>query len=757
MTKKTAKKSTVITIRIATVVLLSLIVVLTGVGIYFSLNKKKPAQPDMVVNPLDFATDTWDGETEDNSSFLPGDKLGNRGERVYTINSASSFVYFVNLVNDEDRAKEYDYFRNYTIYLNSNIDLAGYSIQSIGKQITENGVTTSTFQGTFNGAYYSIMNANIVGSGLFGYIENANIQNIGLYNSTIDSTETYTGSIAGIAINTNISNTYVRLGSTKGSMVGGIVGAYISTNGPHEITNSFVDNTIIGDRVGALIGYLDTNHTSENAVTISNVYYTQNIDSINTLFYEGTLEENFVTLTNVIYATDISQFSTWNYTSEYIPTSDWCDYTYRENSISLDFRYPVQTGFVKVFLNGSYIENTVTINGETTDSTTLSESFNKVNANDTAEVHIIVEKVYVEEEAIAKANSTLTLTPDVETTLIRSDNNSENLIVGSSNSQLYIGEEQAQVNTPKITLDGNKDYVKTNNQQSGALIYAQGEDLIVGSNVILQNNINNTTGYGGGLSVYNINNDYDPVTNTADTIVISPTVTNCEATKNGGGICIIGSTTDINNANVSNCHAENGGGLAIITIGEEPVPEQQKLIRTYLKYGGDPVMSLARQTISGSTTISGGTYSGNSVYGGGGGLYISLNTTSTVEVSSLTINDNSAPSGGGVYIGFGSRSGISTFVYLSSTRVYDNTSTSSAGGGMYISYGSTNNSTASGMVELRGMNIYSNKVRSSSSGGGGGIYATASYYNAGRNILSLAGSNNIYDNSGYNGGGIYSN
>ena len=72
VTKKTTKKSTILTLRIATVVLLSLIVVLTGVGIYFTVNKKSPNEPEAIVNPLDFATDTWDGETEDNSSFLHG-------------------------------------------------------------------------------------------------------------------------------------------------------------------------------------------------------------------------------------------------------------------------------------------------------------------------------------------------------------------------------------------------------------------------------------------------------------------------------------------------------------------------------------------------------------------------------------------------------------------------------------------------------------------------------------------------------------
>ena len=61
-----------LTLKIVTSVLLSLVIVLTGVGIYFAINRKSPNEPEAIVNPLDFATDTWDGETEDNSSFLHG-------------------------------------------------------------------------------------------------------------------------------------------------------------------------------------------------------------------------------------------------------------------------------------------------------------------------------------------------------------------------------------------------------------------------------------------------------------------------------------------------------------------------------------------------------------------------------------------------------------------------------------------------------------------------------------------------------------
>ena len=94
MNKSTTKKSTKIAIRTVAIVLMCLLVALTSVGIYFATRKKEPITPEVIVDPLEFATDKWDGETVDNSEFLSGDKLGNRGDHTYTINSASSFVYF---------------------------------------------------------------------------------------------------------------------------------------------------------------------------------------------------------------------------------------------------------------------------------------------------------------------------------------------------------------------------------------------------------------------------------------------------------------------------------------------------------------------------------------------------------------------------------------------------------------------------------------------------------------------------------------
>ena len=735
MNKSTTKKSTKIAIRTVAIVLMCLLVALTSVGIYFATRKKEPSTPEVIVDPLEFATDKWDGETVDNSEFLSGDKLGNRGDHTYTINSASSFVYFIGLVNDEDRAKEYNYFKDYTIYLNSNIDLSGYSIQSIGKKVTnDQDETISTFQGTFNGAYYSIMNADIVGNGLFGYVENANIQNVGLYNATINSTSDYTGSIVGEAVNSNISNVYARLGSVQGSTVGGIAGSFISNNGTHTISNSFVDNTLIGDKVGALIGFANTEESSENAVTISYVYYTHDLNAIYAFSLEGTAEENYVTLNNIINTNVSTDFSSWNYSSSYSIDADWCNYAYRENSTQLSFNFPIQTGFAKVFLNGSYIEGTITIGDTTTDATTLSQAFSSVEANQEAEINLIVEKIFMDEEAVAKANTSLTITPDLNTTLVRSNSNSENLIVGSSNSKLYIGEETAPTNSSTITIDGNIDYVKSNNIQSGSLIYAQGDDLIIGSNVTLQNNINNTTGYGGAITVYGINqqvgeDEYLPV-------AINANISNCEATT-GGGVCVIDSIASFEGGTISNCHATgNGGNVAIIDSDAEENNQITTLVNSYIKYGGSQT-SFLRETIS-STNYN---FYNERITGGsstnGGNVYCSVSLNVRFEYCYIQTG-TATSNGGGIYI-----SACKTFDIID-TFVTRNTA-SGNGGGLYTSY-------ISGTINVefvdRDPGQYAGAFSGNTATSGGGLYLTRGTLN----LSNIAIENNTATSSG---GGIY--
>ena len=99
--KKVTKNSTKITIRVMLAILAVALLVVSSVGIYFATRDKN--QPTgSIGNPLDWAVDEWDGESSNDDNWLDGDHFGNRGERVYTIDSVESFIYFVSLVNNEE-------------------------------------------------------------------------------------------------------------------------------------------------------------------------------------------------------------------------------------------------------------------------------------------------------------------------------------------------------------------------------------------------------------------------------------------------------------------------------------------------------------------------------------------------------------------------------------------------------------------------------------------------------------------------------
>jgi len=509
-------------------ILLASILAIAGIGVYFKLTKKDKSNAD--VNPLSFSIDTWDGSTVEATNFKQN--YAGRGDLTKTINSASSFVHFINEVNNGKS------FEGYRIYLNSNIDLKGNTIKSIG---TEN----SPFKGTFDGGYYTILNANIKGTGLFGVTENATIENVGLYNATIESKQAV--GLIGKAVNTDVSNTYVRLGTLKSNVGVGLIGEYISNNGEHYITNSFIDT----NNTTALIHKLDTDNSSENQVSITYCYNTQTetvaTEEVGTAF---TYEEE------VIKATNKSQFSTWSYSEKYSDKAAWCDYTNREGSLKLDFTYPIQSNFVKVYTNGSAYEGVLKAEGsEAQDVKSLSEAFKEADKVDEAEINLLVDKIFMDSSASVTNNTTITINALKDTTIVRSENNNESMFVGSGSSKIVIGSTSnigtMSTEENKIVIDGNKDYVEANELESDALIKSYGGEVEIHSNVEIRNNVNTTSEYGGAVLLYN----------TKTQAVIEADIENCHAAKAGGGICAIG-TMPAKVGSFKNCSAEKGGAIA---------------------------------------------------------------------------------------------------------------------------------------------------------------------------------------------------
>ena len=671
-------------------VLMVALITFTTLGIIFSNRKKAPGET--VVNPLEWSVDEWDGESEDDLHWFSGDEYANRGEKSYTIDSVASFIYFVNITNDATLAREYDYFKDYTVYLNTNLNLNGHAMKSIGIKVDTGDSVISTFQGTFDGSYYTIHNATIDGAGLFGYVENATIKNVGLYNATIDSTDDYVGGIVGYAINTNIEDTYVRLGSVTGAgTVGGLVGKMLSTNGTYHITNSFADTSITGATRGGLVGNVDCNTMDANIINLDYCYYTG----------EYTVTGNTVTnlsTSNVFRATDIGQFYAWDYEPSYSLAYTWCNYSFAPNSTELSFSYPILTKFNKVFMTGSCYENTVVslddtgaVSSEASNVTTIADAFDLADDNETVKVEMIVEQATMDAPAIVKANAEVWLDTEKNIDITRGNTISDVLITAGENASLVIGSDD---NTNTITIDGNSDYVEANNLQSSAMIVINATaGSNIGSNVELQNNINNTDGNGGIIAIVD-GEEYRNVETVRNNLNLLTSSSSVRPRRTA----ITTSSTHQVSSNISGGSASYGGGLYVYITSTT----------------GTTVIGV----IADITSCTAGSYGGGVyLYGARTSQYRNFlfgsGVTSSSVDSSVILRGNRANNGGGIYA---SSSGNS---YGWTIRIYgsiDNNSATSDGGAIYCQRSQDLQIQSTGRIFYNTASRY-----------GGGIYFSDSY------------------------------
>ena len=213
--------------------------------------------------------DTWDG-TVDTSWY---DNHENDSE--YHITTAKQLAGIAKLVNDKTASKS---FKGKTIYLDNDLDLAGYEWTSIG-----NGSNfTRYFAGTFNGQYHIINNLshhtseNDFRNGLFGIVSSGGIiKNLQVINADIVSNDD--SLIAGVLadwVNAGtVENCYTsgKIENNNGyKFLGGLIGqctAGTQIKGCASDTN--VVSTFSGDdcdTVGGLIGQWE-NSTADSLIT----------------------------------------------------------------------------------------------------------------------------------------------------------------------------------------------------------------------------------------------------------------------------------------------------------------------------------------------------------------------------------------------------------------------------------------------------------------------------------------------------------
>ena len=214
------------------------------------------------------------------------------------IKTEQDFVEFSNAVDNNDATLR-NSFENQTVTLTKDLDLTGIEFKPIGS-------AGKPFKGTFNGLGHTISNINInsttVYTGLFGYLENATIKDVGIESGSINSQKAYVGGIAGYAKgNTTIENCYNNASITSvANQVGGIIGY---ATGKTQILNCYNTGDITGNKdvagivgktlgevsiencynigvvtgneagIGEIVGFIVINATDNSIVTIKNSYY----------------------------------------------------------------------------------------------------------------------------------------------------------------------------------------------------------------------------------------------------------------------------------------------------------------------------------------------------------------------------------------------------------------------------------------------------------------------------------------------------
>ena len=172
----------------------------------------------------------------------------------FTISTAEELANLAKIVNGTwGKKPKRDNFYGKTITLAGNIDLSQYSNWvPIGNYSVD---SINIFSGTFNGSGHVISNLTINRSddrqGLFGRIENGNVQNLGLDNVNIKG-QNRVGAVAGVINGSKIIDCY-SIGNISGTAsIGGIVGT-IAGNG--NVSSSYSTAIVNGDAaVGGIAG-----------------------------------------------------------------------------------------------------------------------------------------------------------------------------------------------------------------------------------------------------------------------------------------------------------------------------------------------------------------------------------------------------------------------------------------------------------------------------------------------------------------------
>lgn len=141
---------------------------------------------------------------------------------------------------------------------------------------TSIGTLTNAFKGTIYGNGHVVKNLKIDSTndyqGLFGYVQQATIQDLGVVDANVKGGE-YTGILIGNATNTIIKNAYstgtIKGDNSSGSQIGGLIGQMLDSTGSNLYSTATVNGV---NNVGGVVGCL-------NGSTLETSYATGDITS----------------------------------------------------------------------------------------------------------------------------------------------------------------------------------------------------------------------------------------------------------------------------------------------------------------------------------------------------------------------------------------------------------------------------------------------------------------------------------------------
>jgi len=219
------------------------------------------------------------------------------------------------------------------------------------------GTEENPFSGTFNGDGYIISGVRIYSKndyqGLFGYVDNGTIENLGVNVNISCNKYNYIGGLVGYNDGGTISNSYAISQITGGSSHCSYVGGLVGRNDGGTISNSYAISQITEyvREVDGLVGY---NYLyGDNIGTITNSYYDKTIYTY-TLSSEDYGSKDYGKTTEEMKTQDT--YDNWDFTDIWgINESINDGYPY--------LRVPIKDINLIISDEAAYYENTIPLNG----------------------------------------------------------------------------------------------------------------------------------------------------------------------------------------------------------------------------------------------------------------------------------------------------------------------------------------------------------------------------------------------------------